>query len=70
MPVASQCQAQQALDDRGIAFAPLSVLAPGLANLLSLRARMGVRNSAHSLVKMIDPFRGEGVILAAATQDR
>ena len=28
---------------------------------------MGVRSSAHSLVKLIDPFRGEGVLVAAAT---
>jgi len=67
MPAATQQQAQQALDERGLAFAPLPVIAPGLANLLALRARMGVRNSAHSLVKMLDPFRGQGVILAAAT---
>jgi len=67
MPAATQQQVQQALDERGLAFAPLPAIAPGLANLLALRARMGVRNSAHSLVKMLDPFRGEGVILAAAT---
>lgn len=67
MPCATRHQAQQALDERGLAFAPLPVIAPGLANLLALRARLGVRNSAHSLVKMLDPFRGEGVILAAAT---
>ena len=26
-----------------------------------------MRNSAHSLVKMLDPFRGEGVLVTAAT---
>ncbi|MBI2308616.1 MAG: DNA-binding protein YbiB [Rhodocyclales bacterium] len=67
MPSGTHQQAQQALDERGLAFVPLPVIAPGLANLLALRARLGVRNSAHSLVKMLDPFRGEGVILAAAT---
>lgn len=67
MPAGTRQQAQQALDEGGLAFVPLPAIAPGLANLLSLRARMGVRNSAHSLVKMLDPFRGEGVILAAAT---
>ena len=67
LPAVSQTQAQQALVDNGLAFVPLSAIAPGLAHLLSLRARLGVRNSAHSLVKMLDPFRGEGVLLAAAT---
>ena len=66
-PAASQGMAQQALDERGLAFVPLTAIAPGLAELLSLRARLGVRNSAHSLVKMLDPFRGKGVLLAAAT---
>ncbi len=67
MPSASLNQAQTALDERGLAFLPITALCPGLANQLALRARMGVRNSAHSLVKMIDPFRGEGVLVAPAT---
>lgn len=66
-PVTSRTQAQQALAANGLAFVPLPVIAPGLADLLALRARLGVRNSAHSLVKMLDPFGGEGVLLAAAT---
>ena len=56
MPAASHTQAQQALDEHKLAFVPLPVI-----------ARLGVRNSAHSLVKMLDPFKGEGVIIAAAT---
>lgn len=67
LPAGSHGQAQQALAADGLAFVPLPAIAPGLSSLLALRARMGVRNSAHSLVKMIDPFAGEGVILAAAT---
>ncbi len=67
MPAVSATQAQMALDEKGLAFVPLSALAPGIHNLLGLRARLGVRNSAHSLVKMLDPFRGEGVLVAAAT---
>ena len=67
MPSASLTQAQGALDERGLAFVPITALCPGLANQLALRARMGVRNSAHSLVKMIDPFRGEGVVVSPAT---
>lgn len=67
MPSTSLVQAQQALDERHLAFAPVALFSPGLANLLSARGRLGVRNSAHSLVKMLDPFRGAGVLLAAAT---
>lgn len=67
MPSASLTQAQKALDDNGLTFVPLTILCPGLANLVALRGRMGVRNSAHSLVKMLDPFQGGGVMMAAAT---
>lgn len=67
MPSTTLNQAQNALEQNGLAFAPLPILSPGLANLLSLRGRMGVRNSAHSLVKMLDPFQGEAVLMAAAT---
>ena len=67
MPLASSHQAQLALESKGIAFLPLSALCPGIHNLLSLRARMGIRNSAHSLVKLLNPFAGDAVLVAAAT---
>ena len=60
-------QIQITLDSQRLAFAPLNALSPGIHNLLALRARMGVRSTAHSLVKMIDPFHGQGVLIAAAT---
>ncbi len=66
-PSVTPGQAQKSLEENSLAFMPLSALVPGLANLLSLRGRMGVRNSAHSLVKMFDPFKGEGVVVGAAT---
>ena len=67
MPLSSVTQAQSVIDARGVAFLPLTALCPGIYNLLSLRARMGVRNSAHSLVKLLNPFRGDAVLVAAAT---
>lgn len=67
LPCTSQAQAQQQLGDSGLAFVPLSLLAPGLCLQLTLRGRLGLRNSAHSLVKMLDPFMGEGLLIAAAT---
>lgn len=66
-PVYELPQAQVALSQGGMAFVPLSVLSSGLARQLGLRARLGVRNCAHSLVKMMDPFQGDGVVMATAT---
>lgn len=48
-------------------IAETPVLFPELETLMSARKRLGVRNAAHSLVKIIDPFGGEGVVLSAAT---
>ncbi len=67
LPCVSLNQAQQAINTQNLAFVPLSVISPGLANLLVLRSRLGLRNSAHSLVKMIDPFKGHSVVIAPAT---
>ena len=66
-PCITTTQAQVALDEQNLAFVPTAALSPGLANLLALRSRLGVRNTAHSLVKMLDPFQGEGLLVAAAT---
>ena len=67
MPLSSATQTQAVLEEKGLAFVPLTALCPGIHNLLALRSRMGVRNSAHSLVKLINPFRGDAVLVAAAT---
>ena len=67
MPGTSHSQAQQMLDEHGLVYVPLSVISPGLNNQLALRSRLGLRNSAHSLVKMLDPFKGDGLLLASAT---
>lgn len=39
-----------------LAFASIETLAPALARQLSLRTVLGVRNSAHTLAKMLQPF--------------
>jgi anthranilate phosphoribosyltransferase len=67
LPSRSPTQAQAALEEGGLAFLPLNALCPGLHQMLGLRSRMGVRNSAHSLVKLLNPFRGESVLVAPAT---
>jgi anthranilate phosphoribosyltransferase len=67
MPMASPLQAQLQLAEKGLAFLPLTAICPGIHSLLGLRSRMGVRNSAHSLVKLINPFDGDAVVVAPAT---
>jgi anthranilate phosphoribosyltransferase len=68
LPATTLQQAQQRLDREGLVFAPLSVFSPALSEQLALRARLGLRHCAHTLVKLLDPFiRGQGVLAAAAT---
>ncbi len=67
LPFATLAQAQARLNPQRIAFVPTSVFSPGLAALLSVRNRLGVRNSAHALVKLIDPFDGEGLRLVSTS---
>jgi anthranilate phosphoribosyltransferase len=68
MPSASLAHAQSSLDDELLAFVPTAVLSPGLANLLSLRGRLGVRNPAHHVVRLLDPFAGAGLRVVSAGQ--
>jgi len=67
MPCASAAQAQEALEASGIAYLPTAALSPGLASLLALRGRLGVRNSAHFVAKLMDPFAGEGLTVVSAS---
>ncbi len=47
---------EAALAARRVAFAPLATLSPAMARLLALRRVLGVRNSTHTLVKLLQPF--------------
>lgn len=67
LPSATLAQAQAALDRGDLVFVPTGVFAPGLANLLALRSRLGVRNTAHTLAKLVDPFAGEGLRVIGVT---
>ena len=58
LPCSNLSQAATQLNQRGLVFLPTVMLCPGLAALLTLRERLGVRNSAHSLVKLLDPLPG------------
>lgn len=71
MPSVNLLAVQSALEHDGLAFVPTAVLCPGLAELLSLKGRLGLRSSAHMIAKLIDPFGGEAVrLVGAASQDR
>jgi anthranilate phosphoribosyltransferase len=59
--------AQQFLNEGEVVFLPVEELGPGLDVLLNVRARLGLRNSTHTLVKLADPFHGQSVRLASVT---
>ena len=66
-PAASHTVIEAGLAERHLAFAPIEVLAPKLARLLALRRIMGVRNSTHTLVKILQPFAPAGLRLVNYT---
>jgi anthranilate phosphoribosyltransferase len=68
MPCASLAQAQAALAKPGIAFVPTAVLAPGLADLLALRGRLGVRSIAHTVARLMDPFESDALRVVGVAQ--
>jgi anthranilate phosphoribosyltransferase len=55
------------LQDGQVAFVPTEVLCPGLKRLLDARRVIGLRNSAHSLVKLMQPVDGPAVIVSSYT---
>jgi anthranilate phosphoribosyltransferase len=48
------------------AFVPIDVLSPALASLLERRRIMGVRNTGHTLVKLLQPIIGGPVLQLAS----
>jgi anthranilate phosphoribosyltransferase len=63
----SREEAELRLEGQRLAVLPTALLCPGLDALMALRARIGLRNSAHTLAKLLDPFEGRGVKVAAVT---
>ena len=66
LPSAALGEAQNAIDTSRIAFVPTALLCPALAQLLSLRARLGVPICAHEVAPLLDPFGGEALMLVPA----
>jgi anthranilate phosphoribosyltransferase len=68
LPVAGTLDAAQAeFAQRLPALMTVDALAPKLARLLSLRKVLGVRNSTHTLVKIMQPFRQPALRLTSYT---
>lgn len=60
-------EAARQFAERKPVFMPIEALAPRLARLLALRTVLGVRNSTHTLVKMLQPFDGPALRLTPYT---
>lgn len=68
LPAVSNAQeAQQRWLLRQPAFLPVEALAPHLAGMLDLRRILGVRNSTHTLVKILQPFAQPALRLVSYT---
>jgi anthranilate phosphoribosyltransferase len=63
-PSGSAQQAQVSLDQDMLAFVPTAVLSPGLAQLLSMRTRLGLANQDYCPTSLLDPFAGQGLHLS------
>jgi anthranilate phosphoribosyltransferase len=66
-PCGSTADMLDAFDRRQPCFMPIGLLAPKLARQLELRRILGVRNSAHTLVKILQPFDGPALRLVSYT---
>ena len=55
------------LADGEVAYAPLELLSPALKRLLDVRRVVGLRNSGHSMVKLMNPGAGAAVIVSSYT---
>ena len=50
-----------------LSFVPTSLLCPALARLLDVRRVVGLRNPAHSLVKLTNPCEGPALLVSSYT---
>jgi anthranilate phosphoribosyltransferase len=57
----------RAIADGEVAYAPLELLSPGLKRLLDVRRVVGLRNSGHSMVKLMNASAGPAVIVSSYT---
>ncbi|RZT08653.1 Anthranilate phosphoribosyltransferase [Duganella sp. CF402] len=60
-------EAEESMSQGKPAFITIETMAPKLAHMLSLRRILGVRNSTHTLVKIMQPFAGPALRLVSYT---
>ena len=56
-----------ALSNGDVAFAPTELLCPGLQRLLDVRRVVNLRNSGHSVVKLMNPCLGKSLLVSSYT---
>jgi anthranilate phosphoribosyltransferase len=59
--------AVRAVNPGEVAFAPTEIICPGLKRLLDVRRVIGLRNPAHSVVKLMNPCAGPALLVASYT---
>ncbi len=57
----------QPLQPGQVRYMPTGVLCPGLQRVLEVRQAIGLRNSAHSLVKLMNPCDGDALVVGSYT---
>ena len=55
------------LSNEQVVYLPLEQMSQGLWRLLQVRRTIGLRNSAHSLVKMLNPVNGPALLVSSYT---
>lgn len=63
----SSREAEQGLSEKNWAFMRIDDLSPKMARLLAMRKILGVRNSTHTLVKILQPFQSAALRLTSYT---
>jgi len=61
------CTAVGPVAPGSVAFLPTALLHPGLQRLLDVRRTVNLRNSAHSLVKLMNPCAGDSLLVTSYT---
>lgn len=60
-------QAELQMAQQQAAFLPIDVLSPSMSRILQMRRILGVRNSTHTLVKILQPFQQSALRLTSYT---
>jgi anthranilate phosphoribosyltransferase len=66
MGIAPLHQTTRAVQTHEVVFVPTEVLCPGLKRLLDVRRVVGLRNPAHSLVKLMNPSTEADALLVSS----